>query len=428
MKGISLTITAFMLSVAVHSQTINVHKKSGEIVKFNVSEVNYMDFSDETEGEEIVGPVTPSTNTIDFHVKNTNIDDFFVFGYYTGTKNYDSSSLPNLFYNQQVTKVDGSWKYAPIKYWPTTDEGKSLSSFFAYAYGKPTTENIISLARRAESNLSTTPATVSKNTYAGDPYVEYGTDFNPESQIDLCWGVSNKNQLPMIDMENPVTGEQLDFVFKHALASLNIKMSLADNSGSMLSNGTRVWLRYVILEGVADKGALNLNASASEGPRWLDASNTDAPIGNRSVYLYDGRKDGKEAVAAAVNEKPAVLNKKLIQSLPYGSENMTPGVTTAEVNLFETDNSNAPVYVIPAGESFKVTVCYDVETPDENLSTFLGDSKTHGSSVENCFTKTFISNGLVAGKEYGIHLKLGLTSVSGSIEITDWDNGTAITR
>ncbi len=418
MKKFSFTITALMFVVAVHAQIFNVHKKNGEIVKFNISEVNFMDFSsEELQGDSVV-PITPDITPIHFNVSNSNIDEFHVFGYFTATWNYNSAALPNLFNNQQVKKVDGLWKYEPIKYWPTITEGKPLSSFFAYAYSKQIEEVIL----RSERNLITPPVTASEDMDAGDPYVEYSTDLDPKTQKDLCWGVAKNNQLPMIDVERPAMGESLNFDFKHALASLNIKISLlVNNSSSLLSGGTHIWVRSVTLEGVAVQGALNLNSTAIEGPRWQDASNTASPIENSKINICDGRADGREALESATNEQFVVLNKKLIQNQPYGSADIMPGVTTAVVNLFESEDSNAPVYVIPTGESFALTICYEIETPDEGSSSLLSDRKTHGYTVENRITKVLLSNGLEAGKKYVIDLKANLVAVDGSVEISDWN-------
>ena len=76
----------------------------------------------------------------------------------------------------------------------------------------------------------------------------------------------------------------------------------------------------------------------------------------------------------------------------------------------------------------KITIVYDVETIDNNLSGKLSDGKTHGSTIENAIEQTItLSDGkamkLVSGKKFTVRLHLGMTSVKFDAEVTDWDTG-----
>ena len=104
------------------------------------------------------------------------------------------------------------------------------------------------------------------------------------------------------------------------------------------------------------------------------------------------------------------------------------------MNLFNTTGVTgdaeavlaAPVFVIPTNDPLRVTIEYDVETYDPKLtSEYLGDARTHGSSIKNTLTANIMSGPsaitMVAGKQYTIKLHLGLTSVKADATVTLWD-------
>ena len=77
----------------------------------------------------------------------------------------------------------------------------------------------------------------------------------------------------------------------------------------------------------------------------------------------------------------------------------------------------------------RITIVYDVETVDFNLvSSFLSDTQTNGSTIENCITKVVeidpTNNYLEAGKKYTVNLHLGMRSVKTTASVTDWAAGT----
>jgi hypothetical protein len=236
-------------------------------------------------------------------------------------------------------------------------------------------------------------------------------------------------------------GSQVTFNFNHALASLNVQIdAMFDESApgtNDLDPNTRIWVRSVTFEGLALKGELNLNNDVMTAPEWNDLYSNGLLIGE-PVTIYDGRRDGREGVAAMPNEKPVAINENLVQSGAY-AHNATsitapdaPGVTKTAVNLFKADDEAAPIYVIPTGEPLRITIVYDVETVDDNLvSSFLSDNLTHGVSVENTISKTVLldpddpESGLTldAGKQYTINLHLGMSSVKTTATVANWTNG-----
>ena len=359
---------------------------------------------------------------------------FGVLAYYTDNQPYTPTALPNFMYNQKVTYNASEWVYAPLKYWPNEfgqaaqSTGIDYLSFFAYApYAEvdPVTGvaadddyGIVGLTRGAEN---------------GNPKARYFVSFDPAQRVDLCWATPNLN------MTKQAINEKVDFTFKHALASINITvdadMDVMSHGASALDPNTRIWVRSVTFEGLATKGDLNLN-NKEDVPEWYNIYSNDLLVGE-PVTIYDGRRDGREGFAEMLNEKPAAINDALVQSAEYTVDATTdiltgptmPGVTNTPVNLFKNVTATEPIFVIPTGEPLRITITYDVETYDKKLvSTFLSDTQTHGSTVENTITAVVQAQAggnltLQAGKQYTIALHLGMTSVKVDATVEGWTAG-----
>ena len=374
-------------------------------------------------------------------------DGFGVFAYYTADEPYSGASGPSFMYNEKVTYDGTNWVYSPIKYWPN-EFGAAASSdevdritFFAYApYVAVTPSNGMVTGTENTTGI----VALSRNSVGGDPIVKYIVSLDPTTCVDLCWGVSkdgltasvdgSNNHVakgaPYIDVVKLKLGDKIDYDFHHALSAINVTIDAAVDAatpGTAVDADTKIFIRSVSFEGLATKGALNLNSTAANGPLWTDYSGSGTPLAE-VLTVYDGRRDGKEGVEGAVasNETPLGLNPVLIQDKPYTSS-VTPGVTKTAVNLFNATSSTASVFVIPSSEPLKVTLVYDVETKDDKLSTLLSDGVTHGSTVENVISKNIQIGGsdfsLEAGKKYTIALHIGLTSVKFDASVKPWTAG-----
>ena len=380
---------------------------------------------------------------------------FGVFAYYTDLKKYDQTYVPNFMYNQGVfwNETSGAWEYSPVMYWPNESGADAQSddedkvSFFAYApYVFHT-----SAASGSVNNANWGITGFSRNSTSGDPIVKYIASFNASETVDLCWGVIGSAEetsgwakfqgsgtqsltagLPWLDVEHPKLVEQpLKFTFKHALAQLAVTIdadadvTTHNGSGDAIDTDTKIYVRSISFTGIAMKGALNLNNPQANTARWLDYSGTtDLPYGE-SVTVKDGRRDGREGAtgAEATNELPQGLNPVIVQD----AGSTTAGVTATDVNLFA--GTSGTVFVIPTGEAMTVTIVYDVETTSKDLTTYISDGTTHGSSIENRISKTITwssGTGLVSGKKYNLALHLGMNSVKFDAVVGDWD-ATAIT-
>lgn len=395
------------------------------------------------------GPITTTD------LKSTTTDagkaGFGVFGYYTDGERYSGITKPNFFYNQQV-KWDGTkWTYSPIKYWPNEFGSDAISdqvdrvSLFAYLpYVK-----VDPLTGVVTEDQETNIIGMSRNNVTGDPFVKYVATMNADNSTDLCYGVAaenftssnsslNQNKIkkgePYIDVVKPGidANSKIKFDFKHATAQLKVTVDAVVNAAD-LANGenvqssyTRIWIRSVTFEGITQKGSLNLN-----GGEWYDINGTNK-ITTGSLTVYDGRKDGKEAILEANNETPSTINPKLIQTKAYtldGDGKITapgeegPGVTSNPLNLFVNSGATDPIFVIPTGERMKVNIVYDVETVDKNLAYYLSDGSTQGSTIENSISKTIETFGdIKAGYCYTLNLHLGMRTVDFDAVVTEWQD------
>ena len=388
---------------------------------------------------------------------------FGVFAYYTNNGTYDQYVKPNFMYNQQVKwkKESEVWAYEPVKYWPNetgtaaASDDKDYVTFFAYApyvitdpstgaVKVPTNIEDLELDETKEQHRNIT-GLINNNTM-GDPKIKYVVDWNPKTSVDLLWGVQSSEDeeidgLPFLNQLKPNKAtDKTKFNLKHALAKLNVQIdAIADVSidpsyaGDDIDSKTKIYVRSITFDGFAAKGALNLHNTVPNTPLWMDYAGIDNLVGE-PVTIFDGRKDGKEGYldGEAMREKVVGLNPAIIQSgVP------TVGVTKTTVNLFnpfsETKPEEDPIYVIPNGESMRVTIVYDVETEDKNLAGYLSDGKTHGSSIENTITRDIYYNDpapivgnnvrMSAGKVYTIKLHLGMTTVKVDAEVTNWVEG-----
>ena len=393
---------------------------------------------------------------------------FGVIAYYTDDNTYSPNFLPNFMHNTHVeyNANISRWIYEPVRYWPneTGDNAESAGvdrlSFFAYAPWVEVNNRTGIVTDDRENGI----VGMIGNTSKGDPLVKYITSFDLSKQVDFTWGVAKtdftssadasiqneiKKDNPYIDVVKPSVGAKIDFNFKHALAALNVQVDAdidvanshegSDNHNNGVPAKTKIFVRQISFEGLATKGTFNLN---TVNATWYDLTGQNY-ITHGSATLYDGRLDGHEGTALADSESPANLNPSIIQQYTYedmaGDDDywntkfgMTKptgfGVTNETVNLFGSGTSgvSTPVYVIPTGQPLRVTIIYDVETENPQLSTFLSDGKTHGVSVEQKITKTVMLGAeplkLMAGNRYTVNLHLGLTSVNFNARVSEsWE-------
>lgn len=415
----------------------------------------------------------------ELNLTNLQSTGFGVFAYYGDGDLYSENLVPNFMYNQHVTYATDKWTYEPVKYWPNEFGSSAVSvgvdrvSFFAYApyvavepsSGLLTSyyDNTIGTPGEMDEyeKLTETGITwLSRNGKGGDPYVRYVTSFESAKCVDLCYGLAAENFTssvdggdginnvkkgqPYLNVAKPTTDSRIKFDFKHALAKLKVQVDADVDVASHSDGGdpdvvggmTRVWVRSITFEGVSQRGFLNMRTGA-----WHEVMD-GKKISHATVTIYDGRRDGSEAIADDTYEEITGFNSALVQSgvytttvaagttFPYTSFDCSDatrtGVTADYKNLF--NGATGELMVIPANEQLKVTIVYDVETADATLPKYLSDGKTKGSTIENKITKAITLGGnplkLESGNAYTINLHLGLNSVKFDATVSDWDDAT----
>ena len=435
---------------------------------------------------------------------------FGIFAYHTNNSKYDErTSTPNFMYNQQV-KWDAAkkWTYDPVKYWPNEFGKNALSedidyvTFFAYApyvAVSPTTgipvvdyngfdaatfaqflgyanveafraaegykdagdaeEALKMLFAKQQQGKNVTA--LSRNADKGDPIVNYVVDTNPQTSVDLLWGVAAKDNgfkglaAPeatvtegncYLDLSKQIgVSDSIKWRFYHALAKLNVQIiaasdiatqgtaSYAANGADALAKATKIYLRSIDFTGFAMRGALNLHSEPVTTeyklkPNWMNFDGTDLTAS--TVTFYDGLKDGKEGYTdnIATGEKPLGLNPELIEeptTTTWAKKNQ--GIPTQQyANLFAgAKTADDAVFVIPTNERMAITVIYDVMTRDTLLNQNLSDGFTKGSRVQNKISQTLKDLKLEAGKAYTIKLVVGIESVKIDVKVEPWDTDEA---
>ena len=435
-----------------------------------------------------------------------------VFAYHTNNSRYDErNSLPNFMYNQQVkwnaAVGNGVWEYSPLKYWPNEFGTNAVSedidyvTFFAYAPHvavNPTTgipevdyskfepigfaqylgyrdttdfrqkegykdssdavEALKMLYAKQQQGKNIT--SISRNADKGDPIVRYVVDTNPQTSVDLLWGVAAKDNAfkglagpdevtegnCYIDLSKQIgTADSIRWNFHHALAKLNVQIIAAADTvtegvaayetteAKDLATATKIYLRSIDFTGFATRGALNLHSEATAvdyklKPNWTNYDGTDLTAAN--VTFYDGLKDLKEGYTDNINtnEKPQGLNPVLIEEpTPTTWAKKRPGIPTkAYANLFAgAKSASDAVFVIPTNERMTITIVYDIMTRDTLLSQNLSDGFTKGSRVQNKISQTLKDLKLEAGKAYSIKLVVGIESVKIDVKVEPWDTDEA---
>lgn len=337
---------------------------------------------------------------------------FGVFGYYTDADDYASGTKANFMYNQQVTYSTDHWTYNPVKYWPNEHGASAVSTdtdkltFLAYA---PFVANKDIAGDKGVSITDKTGSAaadegiikMTANNVAGDATLTFKVPASSEEQIDLMYGVLGAQYTdvegatigtvgnPMENLTKQKTDGKISILFKHALAKIAIDIKEVVDAEdptttvSPVSDGTKVVVKSVKLKGTAigTQGDLNLYTRA-----WSNLTTaTEFTVSPLPTDI---------AVAAAPTAYPSIA-----------------GVD--EDGLAKTID----LMLIP-GASSKITgveIVYYVCTEDGQLDGGV-------SVVENKISKDFASALTIEmGKQYGLNLLLGLTSIDLTATVEAWD-------
>jgi len=315
---------------------------------------------------------------------------FGVFGYYTGTVDYNIKSpkhLPNFMYNQEVNWAadgDGMWQYTPVKYWPSNPLEKI--SFFAYA---PYTDT-----------FGTTGITgFTANTAAGDPKLSFKMDDNVDNQVDLLY--SNNT----MDIRKQNIEEKVNFRFKHALSRIGFKRVAVVNENSVENGNEDNGNSELSKHGIAltDKSTVVINSVSISSSQFGDSGDFNLRTGEWENY------EAKSHTYTLTAEDGDFINNTL-----------TPDNATTVMRLTDDDKylmvMPTPVIDKYSNEEIPVlvTVNFDVITEDPKLD---GGQSKITSEITAPFKFSF-----QAGKSYNFVLHIGLTSVKLDATVEDWVN------
>lgn len=349
---------------------------------------------------------------------DANKSGFGVFGYYTDAANYASNTKANFMYNQQVkgngngTVAATAWTYSPVKYWPNEHGASAVSTdvdkltFLAYApfvaNNDIANDKGVSITDKTGSAAADEGIiAMTANNVAGDAVLTFKVPASSEEQIDLMYGVLGAQYTdvegatigtvgsPMVNLTKQKTDGKISILFKHALAKIAIDIKEVVDAEdptttvSPVSDGTKVVVKSVKLKGTAigTQGNLNLYTRA-----WSNLTTaTEFTVSPLPTDI---------AVAAAPTAYPSIA-----------------GVD--EDGLAKTID----LMLIPGASSVisGVEIVYYVCTEDSQLDGGV-------SVVENKISKDFATPLSIAmGKQYGLNLLLGLTSIELTAEVESWD-------
>ncbi|MBQ9190509.1 MAG: hypothetical protein IJ142_02765 [Bacteroidaceae bacterium] len=382
-----------------------------------------------------------------------------VFAYFTGSTPWATAAAtarPNFMYNQWVDydPTAREWQYTPLKYWPNDnqpadDEGaqgsvaNSYVSFFAYApyVASPLTPGA------SETGV----IGFSANDATGAPHVTYRLSASGTQQVDLLWGTRGKTSYAQAsgetnvadlsagnvvntDLTKQTTTERVDFLFKHALACVDIYVQrvydeVSPSGKAPAEESTRIYVSRLALEvasdGLAVEGQLNL--ATGEFDQGL-GRNTDA-----FAVVIDSTRIRSDLVGSQLPN--SYLTE--VRGMELNDFASHEGVNATLQRL--TNETFATMFIPVAGEAVTVTpsVTYSFVTEDDALehgltnttathryarilhSGIAGSAVTIGTEYDEGGVKKYR---LEAGKRYVLVCYIGVESVQYEVVgIEDWD-------
>lgn len=328
---------------------------------------------------------------------------FGVFASYTGLYKFNDVSVTSDFmYNQHVTwdAVNTQWIYEPLKYWPNGESSipglnPHYVSFFAYA---PYSDNDPGTA--AGYCITTFHYQHEK----GNPWLTYRLHYDVDRQVDLLYA-------QLLDQPKPDVSTRLPLQFKHALACVGDKVTVAcaeelcewfrntvdgdSHTSNIMVRVNTVDVSYTLTE----KGRLTLWNDGE--PNW-QLIESGAPTTTRDVSLTS--IDTYELPYALYNYDGSDETSNVWQDLGHG--------------LFYI-----PLHINGHEQTVSITVSYDIVVTTD------GEEETQTYTKNSAITLSDYPSAYEAGQ--GLQLNIILTG-EGDIavrpvvtknNVTDWVDG-----
>lgn len=301
---------------------------------------------------------------------------FGVYAAYTKLSDFDATVHGmNFMNNTKVTYTEGTgWTYSPLKYWPNNTDEKV--SFFAYA---PYDEAY---------NLTGTT-------------LEYTVPTDIDEQRDLTWNNTAVTNVKKQDVDGTVK-----FVFQHALSKVDFTIQAATDElkpeTNQLDKNTVINVKKVTLCG---------GTSAETFPEGEESSTiTLAATLNSTGTLNLNNTTNVASWTISANTNSYELNED-----DFATKQLTSANSLTENVLIKADHS---LMILPQTfdeNGFCVYIEYEVVTTGKNAN-----NEDDNSTITNKILSKVTGLNFESGKQYELHLILGMTSVKVEAEINDW--------
>lgn len=338
---------------------------------------------------------------------------FGVSAVYTGPENwvdwnkYTSEWSPNFMFKQKVYFDAESWKYEPVKYWPTMDGDKI--SFFAYA-PFATESNTYGFAR--SSIWTATHYSLKFSIQPSD---------KADGMVDFVAAAAMDRTYKTVASDGTVSyGATVEFKFEHALTRLlfSAKTSEAVDSkthivitGASLVKGNYYYAQgtyYFTTRTKADGGTSYWGPSKASGTDFIENDydlskimafpGTAASVGGKTY-------SGGNALEIGDGAKPVFKTK-------------TVNGTDKQCYLFLIPTSGTEVDPGIPENGAAVKFTYDIVTEDASLS--------GGYSCTSAEKVVYLPKGIMQkGKAYNITFVFNVDRIEVSADVEGWDDASA---
>ena len=306
------------------------------------------------------------------------VQGFGVYAAYTKLSDFDANVHTMNFMNNTQVKYNtetSKWEYSPVKYWPNNTNEQV--SFFAYApYDKAYDLNGTTL--------------------------EYEVPTDIDEQRDLTW-----NNTAVTNVKKQSVDGTVKFVFQHALSKVDFTIQAAtdelDPEKNALDNNTVINVKKVTLCGGTSTEEITSGAESS-------TITLAATLNSKGVLNLNNTTD-----VANWNILESNNSYELTEDY-FATKQLTSSNSLAENNVLIKAGHSLMILPQTFDENgFCVYIEYEVVTTGQNAN-----NENDNSTITNKILKKVTGLNFESGKQYKLHLILGMTSVKVEAETKDW--------
>ncbi len=364
---------------------------------------------------------------------------FGLFGYYHGyTGKGDAASWLNErvnrrgadFMNNQKLSYDanaigtiGNWVYSPIKYWPNNT--KDRVSFIAYA---PYVDLKDGSSNQSEGIIYIDAADLTQeDSYptSKTPTIHYRLHEYAADMIDLV-GASSFDQGKLADKYNNSKYYEncVDLQFKHLLTRVHLHAILDGQIVDDINSdqkGTEVFITKLMLVGPENETLVNKDGKVEKGGAFFNEGKFTynvMPEEDEAIGYWEGLGYTAEEENYDLDKKTNFLRFSYITRTNYKTRGMKVGIESSPLMV-----NGESLYLLPPNgmegvttdNKVKLYVEYDVVSYDKKLPNGGRAVVTNKDIVD------FTTGSLKMGTSYKVNLKINLTSVDASADVSPWE-------